>query len=133
MATHSSVIAWRLPGTGSPAGCGLLGRAESDTTAATSQQQQQQRHTVVPLLSHADSATSWTAAHQASLSFLISRSLLKLMSMSHRCHPTLSPFCHSTSSCPLSFPASGSFPMSQLFTSGGQNIRASASVLPMSS
>ena len=35
------------------------------------------------------------------------------------------------SSCPLSFPASGSFPMSQLFTSGGQSIRASVSVLPM--
>ena len=37
------------------------------------------------------------------------------------------------SSCPQSFPASGSFQMSQLFTSGGQNIgvSASASVLPM--
>ena len=41
----------------------------------------------------------------------------------------LSPF----SSCPQFFPTSGSFPVSQLFTSGGQNIRASASapVLPM--
>ena len=37
------------------------------------------------------------------------------------------------SSCPQSFPASGSFPMSQLFASGGQSIRVSAStlVLPM--
>ena len=35
------------------------------------------------------------------------------------------------SSCPQSFPASGSFPMSGLFTSGGQSIRASAAVLPM--
>ena len=35
------------------------------------------------------------------------------------------------SSCPQSFPASGSFPVSQLFASGGQNIGASASVLPM--
>ena len=37
------------------------------------------------------------------------------------------------SSCPQSFPASGTFPVSQLFTSGGQSIRvsASASVLPM--
>ena len=34
-------------------------------------------------------------------------------------------------SCPQSFPASGSFPKSWLFTSGGQNIGASASVLPM--
>jgi len=35
------------------------------------------------------------------------------------------------SSCPQSFPASGSFPMSWLFASGGQSIGASASVLPM--
>ena len=35
------------------------------------------------------------------------------------------------SSCLWSFPASGSFPVSQFFTSGGQNIEASASVLPM--
>ena len=41
-------------------------------------------------------------------------------------HP-VTPF----SSCPQSFPASGPFPMSWLFTSGGQSIRASASVLPM--
>ena len=34
-------------------------------------------------------------------------------------------------SCPQSFPASGSFPVSQLFISGGQSIGASASVLPM--
>ena len=51
-------------------------------------------------------------------------------SLSQWCHPTISssvvPF-----SCPQSFPASGSFPMSQLFTSGGQSIAVSASVLPM--
>ena len=52
--------------------------------------------------------------------------------LSQRCHPTISssvvPF-----SCPQSFPASGSFQMSQLFTSGGQSIGVSASisVLPM--
>ena len=44
-------------------------------------------------------------------------------------HPLLSPFFY----CPQSLPASGSFPMSQLFTRGGQSIgvSASASVLPM--
>ena len=49
------------------------------------------------------------------------------------CHPTISSSVVPFSSCPQSFPASGSFPMSQLFTSGGQSIRvsASASVLPM--
>ena len=41
--------------------------------------------------------------------------------------PSVSPF----SSCPQSFPSSGSFPMSWLFTSGGQGIRASESALPM--
>ena len=41
MATHSSVLAWRIPGTGSLEGCHLWGRTESDTTEATQQQQQQ--------------------------------------------------------------------------------------------
>ena len=49
------------------------------------------------------------------------------------CHPTISPSVILFSSCLQSFPASGSFPMSWLFTSGGQSIgdSASASVLPM--
>ena len=35
MATHSSVLAWRIPGTGSLVGCRLWGRTELDTTEAT--------------------------------------------------------------------------------------------------
>ena len=35
MATHSSVLAWRIPGTGEPVGCHLWGHTESDTTEAT--------------------------------------------------------------------------------------------------
>ena len=35
MATHSSVLAWRIPGTGEPGGLRLWGRTESDTTEAT--------------------------------------------------------------------------------------------------
>ena len=35
MATHSSVLAWRIPGTGSLVRCRLWGRTESDTTEAT--------------------------------------------------------------------------------------------------
>ena len=35
MATHSSVLAWRVPGTGSLVGCCLWGRTEVDTTEAT--------------------------------------------------------------------------------------------------
>ena len=49
------------------------------------------------------------------------------------CHPTISSSVIPFSSCPQSFPASGSFLMSQLFTSGGQSIGASASVLSMNS
>ena len=49
------------------------------------------------------------------------------------CHPTISFSVIPFSSCLQSFPASGSFQMSQLFTSGGQSfgVSASASVLPM--
>ena len=49
------------------------------------------------------------------------------------CHPTISSSVIPFSSCPQSLPASGSFQMSQLFASGGQNIKVSAStsVLPM--
>ena len=49
------------------------------------------------------------------------------------CHPAIASFVIPFSSCPHSLPASGSFPMSQFFTSGGQSIgvSASASVLPM--
>ena len=52
---------------------------------------------------------------------------------SRSCHPTISSSIVPFSSCLQSFPASGSFPMSQFFTSGGQSIgvSASASVLPM--
>ena len=53
--------------------------------------------------------------------------------LSQRCHPTISSSVVPFSSCPQSFLASGSFPMSQLFASGSQSIgvSASASVLPM--
>ena len=53
--------------------------------------------------------------------------------LSQWCHPTISPSVIPFFSCPQSFPASGSFPMSQLFAWGGQSIGvlASASVLSM--
>ena len=80
--------------------------------------------------------TLWTAAHQASLSFTISWSFLKLMSIE-----LVMPFNHlilcgplSSQSSPLqSFSASGSFQMSLLFTPGSQSIgvSVSASVLPI--
>ena len=72
-------------------------------------------------------ATPRTAAHQASLSFTTSWNLLKLMSLSWWFHPIISFSVFLFSSCLQSLPASGSFPMSWLFTSGGQSIGASAS------
>ena len=53
--------------------------------------------------------------------------------LSRWCHPTISSSVVPFSSCPQSLPTSGSFQMSQLFASGGQNIgvSVSASVLPM--
>ena len=76
-------------------------------------------------------ATPWTAAHQVSLS-PIPRAYSNSCPSHQWCHPAISssvvPFSHLQS-----FPASGSFPMSLLFASGGQIIGASvsASVLPM--
>ena len=107
---------------------------------------------VVPLLGRVRLfATPWTVAYQAPLSMgfskqeywsgvplpspTVSLSLLKFMSTewisTHWCYLT-----NSSSAAPFSihlqyFPASGSFPMSHLFASGGQSIGALASVLPM--
>ena len=104
MATHSSVLALRIPGTGEPGGLPSQGS-----------------HRV----GHDGSDLAGAAT--------VSQSLLKFMST----EPVL-PSNISSSVAPFSpflqsFPASESFPMCQLFTSGGQSIGAlaSASVLPM--
>ena len=79
--------------------------------------------------------TPWTTTHQASLSFSISWRLLQLMSIESMMPSNHFILYRSFCSCPQSFPASGSFPMSWLFASGSQSIWsfsfASASVLPM--
>ena len=53
--------------------------------------------------------------------------------LSQRCYPTISSSVVPFSFCPQSFPASGSYPVSQLFASDGQSIGASAptSILPV--
>ena len=87
----------------------------------------------VQLLSHVRFfATPWTAARQASLSITNTQSL-NSCTLSQWWYPTISSSVIPFSSCLQSFPASGSFPMSQFFTSGGQSIGVSApaSVLPM--
>ena len=79
-------------------------------------------------------ATPWVTACQASLSITITQSSLRLTSIE-----SIMPSSHLIFWCPLllcpqSLPASGTFPMSQLFTSDDQNTgaSASASVLPTS-
>ena len=75
----------------------------------------------------------WTAARQASLSITNSQRLLKLSSIELVMPSNHRILCWPYSSCLQSFPTSGSFQMSQLFASDGQNIgvSASTSVLPM--
>ena len=51
--------------------------------------------------------------------------------LSQWCHPTISSSITPFSSCPQSFPASGSFPISHRLLSDGQSMRASSSVFPM--
>ena len=150
MAAHSSVLAWRIPGTGEPGGLPSMGSNRvghdwSDLAAAAADWDPRIcisnkfpgnaspgdlvlfSHSVVSLF-----ATLWTAARQASLSFTISV-CLNSHSLSQWCHPTISS-CHPLILLPApSFPASGSFPMSQFFQSGGRHIGASASVLPVNS
>ena len=77
--------------------------------------------------------TPWAAACQAPCPLLSPRACSNSCPLSQWCHPTILSSVTSFSSCPQSFPASGSFPVSWLFASGGQNIgaSASASVLPM--
>ena len=88
---------------------------------------------VIQLLSHVQMfVMPWTSACQASLPFTSPEVSSNSCPLSQWCHPTISlsvvPF-----SCLQSFPASGSFPMSQLSASGDQSIGVSAlaSVLPM--
>ena len=80
-----------------------------------------------------DSATPWTAARQASLSPTLGGVYPNSCPLSRWCYPTISSSVISFSSHLQSFPASGSFQMSQLFPSGGQStgVSASTSVLPM--
>ena len=96
MATHSSVLAWRIPGTGEPGGLPSMGS-----------------HRV------GHDWSNLAAAAACSLSWWY--------------YLTISSSAALFSFCLQSFSASGSFPMSRLFTSRGQSIAASASssVLPV--
>ena len=79
-----------------------------------------------------DSPTSCTVAqHQFPLPSLSPRCCSNSCALGHWCYLTISSSATLFSYCFQSFPASGSFPMSWLFTSGSQSIGTSASVFPM--
>ena len=128
MAIHSSILAWRIPWTEELNGLQSMGLQR----IGHNQSQSNWVHMHVPVVVIHSLSRVWlfvtprTAARQTSLSFTVSWSLLKSCPLSQWCQPTISSVAH-LSSCFQSFPASGTFPMSRLFTSGGQNIGASAS------
>ena len=75
-------------------------------------------------------ATAWTAAHQGSLPFTIAWSLLKLMSIKSAMPSNHLVLFRTLLNLIPSFPASGSFPMSHLFTSGGQVLEFQLHISP---
>ena len=127
MATDSSFLAWKIPWT----------TAHRFTDSQTQPKQLSTHTCTVQFSSVAQSCQTLcdprTAARQASLSITNSQSLLTLMSIELMMPSNHLILCRPLSSCPQSFPASGSFQMSQFFASGGQSIGGSslASVLVM--
>ena len=79
-----------------------------------------------------NSVIPWTTEHQASLSFTIFRSLLRLLAIEFVMPLNPLIVCRSLLSHLQSYSASASFPMSEFFTSGGQHIGASASASVLS-
>ena len=135
MAIHSSTLAGEFPRTEEP-GSQRIGRDRVFTTLCLLTQTGPWLPSIAVqlLLSHVQSfATPWTAASQASLSFTISQSLLKLLSIESVIPSSHLILYHPLLFLPSIFPSIRVFSVGQLFASGGQSIgaSASASVLPM--
>ena len=120
MAMHSRILAWRIPMNRGAWRATVHGVKELDTTEATSVQFSRsvvsnslRPHEPQPARPPCPSPTPRVHPNPCP--------------SSRWCHPTISSSVVPFSSCPQSFPESGSFPMSQLFTSGGQSIGVSAS------
>ena len=128
MAIHSSILAWRIPWTEKPNGLQSMGLQRT----GHHQSQSNWAHMHVHVLLFTSSVVPdslWPHGLQHARLPCPSPSPGTFSSscpLSQWCHPTIS-FSAVPFSCLLSFPASGSFPMSQRFASGGQSIRASAS------
>ena len=131
MATHSSVLAWRIPGTGEPGGLPSMGshRVGHDWSNLAAAAAVQFSGSVV-------SHSLWPHGLQHARPPCPSptpRVYPNSCPLSWGCHPTISSSVVPFSTYPQSFPESGPFPMSQLPAWGGQSfgVSASASVLPM--
>ena len=103
MATHSSVLAWRIPGTGEPGGLPSMashrvGQDWSDLAAAAGYNRFSSAHSCLTFCDP-------HAAHQASLSITSSQSLLKLMSIESDMPANILILCHPLLLLPLIFPS----------------------------
>ena len=160
MATHSSILAWRIPWTEEPGEPQSMGSQSWTQLSDWKAQQHEQliqintwenkqpnqrvgkrpKQTFFQRRYFVVGQSPWCVwlfatpctAHQASLSFTISWSLPKLCPLHQWCCLAISSSDALFSFCPQSFPASGTFPKSQLFASHDQNTGVSASVLPTS-
>ena len=155
MATHSSVLAWRIPGTGESGGLPSMGSHRighdwSDLAAAAAASMMGGHWNIKRRFPFVKVPTNCSAEHRILLllfSHLVVSDSLQPHGLQHTRLPCPSPspwacsnscpfsrWWHKTisssvvpfSSCLQSFPASGSFPKSQFFASGGQSIGASA-------
>ena len=130
--THSCILAWEVQCTEESSGLQGMGSQESWTQLSNwakllsgkiTNGWHIQFSSVQSLSCVWLFATPWTAACQASLSIPTPRVHPNPCPSSLWYHPTTSSSVVPLSSCPQSFPASGSFQMSQLFASGGQTNR----------
>ena len=140
MATHSSVLAWRIPGTGWAAVYGVvqsrtqLKRLSSSSSSSSCQMESLELRTV-----QFSSVAQWSPTlcdpmNHSTPGLPVNHQLLEsTQTYVHQVGDIISSSVIPFSSCPQSFPASGSFQMSQLFSSYGQSIgvSASTSVPPM--
>ena len=134
LATHSSILPWRIPWPEEPGGLQSMGLQKIGHSWATA-------CWVILFCCCSVTKSCPTFCDLVDCSTPCFLVLHYLTEFAQTCVCLLSQWCHQTISssvvpfsfCPQSFPASGSFPMSQLFASCGQIIRASASasVLPI--
>ena len=134
MATHSSILAWEIPRSEEPGGLQTVGTLRVEHDLAT---KPPTTTTHILLFSHwivSDSLRPHELQHaRLPCSSLCPGVWSNSCPLSRWCHLTISSSVVPFSSSPQSFPASGSFQISQFFASGGQSIGVSAStlVLPM--